>query len=54
MGYVEFFKGKKITMLGLGLLGRGVGDAEFLAQMGAQVLVTDMKTEKELEVSVEN
>jgi UDP-N-acetylmuramoylalanine--D-glutamate ligase len=40
-------------MLGLGLLGRGVGDAEFLAQMGANVLVTDIKTEKELEESVE-
>lgn len=39
--------------MGLGLLGRGVGDAEFLAQMGAQVLVTDRKTEKELEASVE-
>jgi UDP-N-acetylmuramoylalanine--D-glutamate ligase len=51
--YEEFFKGKKITMLGLGLLGRGVGDAEFLAQMGANSLVTDMKSEKELEVSVE-
>jgi len=51
--YQEFFKGKKITMLGLGLLGRGVGDAEFLAQMGAEVSVTDMKSEKELEVSVE-
>ena len=51
--YEDFFKGKKITLLGLGLLGRGVGDAEFLAQMGAQVVVTDLKTEKELEESVE-
>jgi UDP-N-acetylmuramoylalanine--D-glutamate ligase len=53
MTYQEFFKDKKITMLGLGLLGRGVGDAEFLAQMGANVLVTDLKTERELESSVE-
>jgi UDP-N-acetylmuramoylalanine--D-glutamate ligase len=51
--YEDFFKGKKITLLGLGVLGRGVGDAEFLAQMGAQVLVTDKKTEQELEESVE-
>lgn len=51
--YRAFFEGKKITMLGLGLLGRGVGDAEFLAQMGAQILVTDRKNEKELEASVE-
>ena len=34
--------------MGLGLLGRGVGDAEFLASCGAQVIVTDKKTEHEL------
>jgi UDP-N-acetylmuramoylalanine--D-glutamate ligase len=53
MSYVDFFRDKKITLLGLGLLGRGVGDAEFLAQLGAQVLVTDKKSEKELAESVE-
>lgn len=46
------FKGKKITILGLGLLGRGVGDAEFLAECGADVVVTDKKTEEELAESV--
>src|SRR3989344_9379221 len=51
--YEEYFKGKRITLLGLGLLGRGVGDAEFLAQCGADVLVTDTKTEEELAESVE-
>jgi UDP-N-acetylmuramoylalanine--D-glutamate ligase len=51
--YEEFFKDKKVTVLGLGLLGRGVGDVEFLAQIGAQVLVTDKKTEAELAESVE-
>lgn len=48
----EFVNGKKVTVLGLGLLGRGVGDAEFLAQCGAQVLVTDKKSEEELAQSV--
>src|SRR3989338_7315638 len=47
------FGDKKITVLGLGLLGRGVGDAEFLAKCGAQVLVTDQKTTEELAASVE-
>lgn len=51
--YSDDFKEKKITILGLGLLGRGVGDAEFFAQCGAQVLVTDMKSEKDLKESVE-
>jgi len=30
----NFFKGKKVTQMGLGLLGRGVGDAAFLAKFG--------------------
>ena len=38
--------------MGLGLLGRGVGDAAFLAECGAQVLVTDRKSETELAESV--
>jgi UDP-N-acetylmuramoylalanine--D-glutamate ligase len=42
------FKGKKITQMGLGLLGRGIGDAAFLARHGADLLVTDMKTEEQL------
>ncbi|MEX0917655.1 MAG: UDP-N-acetylmuramoyl-L-alanine--D-glutamate ligase [Candidatus Paceibacterota bacterium] len=56
MTYVDFcepFKGKKITVMGLGLLGRGVGDATFLAECGAVVTVTDLKTEAELSESVE-
>ncbi|TSC63028.1 MAG: UDP-N-acetylmuramoylalanine--D-glutamate ligase [Parcubacteria group bacterium Athens0416_74] len=51
-GFEPLFRGKKITMLGLGLLGRGVGDAEFLALCGAEVTVTDTKTESELAESV--
>ena len=31
--------------MGLGLLGRGVGDAEFFARAGASLIVTDLKTE---------
>lgn len=50
--YRAVYEGKKITALGLGLLGRGVGDVEFLARCGAQVLVTDKKTEEQLEESV--
>jgi UDP-N-acetylmuramoylalanine--D-glutamate ligase len=53
MTYLEFFRDKKVTLMGLGLLGRGVGDAEFLAQCGATVLATDLKTAAELAPSVE-
>src|SRR3989344_465191 len=52
MDYGDFFKNKRITVLGLGLLGRGVGDVEFLAKCGAEILVTDKKTETELTESV--
>ena len=47
-----FFKGKKVTVLGLGLLGKGLGDTAFLAECGAIVTVTDLKTAKELAPSV--
>ncbi|MCR4275122.1 MAG: Mur ligase family protein [Candidatus Campbellbacteria bacterium] len=49
----NYFKGKKITLMGLGLLGRGIGDAIFLAQHGAELCVTDMKTVEHLASSVE-
>ncbi len=38
--------------MGLGLLGRGIGDAIFFAEAGADVLVTDLKTAKDLESSI--
>ncbi len=46
--YKEYFKGKKITMLGLGLLGRGLNDAKFLAKNGADLIITDLKNAEEL------
>jgi UDP-N-acetylmuramoylalanine--D-glutamate ligase len=51
--YKSFFNGKKITLMGLGLLGRGVGDAKFLAELGADLIVTDLKSEAELKESVD-
>lgn len=41
--YCGHFKDKKITVMGLGLLGRGVGVAKFLAECGAELIVTDLK-----------
>jgi UDP-N-acetylmuramoylalanine--D-glutamate ligase len=46
------FKGKKITVMGLGLLGRGLGDTLFLVRSGAHVTVTDLKTPNQLEPSL--
>lgn len=39
--------------MGLGLLGRGVGDAKYLAECGAELIVTDLKTEESLQDSLE-
>lgn len=42
-----------MTVMGLGVLGRGIGDAVYIAEAGAaEVIVTDLKTEAELEVGV--
>ncbi len=38
--------------MGLGLLGRGVGDARYLAECGAELIVTDLKSREELAESV--
>ena len=46
------FRGKKITVMGLGLLGRALGDISYLAQKGADIIVTDLKNEKELAKSI--
>jgi UDP-N-acetylmuramoylalanine--D-glutamate ligase len=46
------FKGKKITVMGLGLLGRGVGDARYLAEQGAELIVTDLKSAEALAPSL--
>src|SRR3989344_3356414 len=46
------FRDKKITVMGLGLLGRGVGDAKYLAECGADLIVTDLKTREQLTESV--
>ncbi len=51
--YRSFFKGKKITVMGLGLLGRGVGDIRFLAECGAELIVTDIKTREQLQASLD-
>lgn len=44
--------GKTVTLMGLGLLGRGVGDAAFFAAHAKHVIVTDLKTKEDLADSV--
>src|SRR3990167_1665293 len=46
------FKNKKITVMGLGLFGGGVGVAQFLAKPGARLTVTDLRNTTELSTSI--
>jgi UDP-N-acetylmuramoylalanine--D-glutamate ligase len=50
---VADFRDKKITVMGLGLNGGGVGIARFLSLAGAHVIMTDMKSEEELKMSLD-
>lgn len=47
------FRGKRVTVMGLGSFGGGIGAAAFLADLGARVTVTDNKSEKDLAKSVD-
>lgn len=47
------YQGKKVLVMGLGLLGRGVADAKFFAEIGAKVTVTDLRKKEELKFSLE-
>jgi len=48
----KFFKDKKVTQLGLGLLGRGLNDAKFLSRHCQEVIITDLKSKEDLASSV--
>lgn len=48
----KLFKGKKVVVMGLGLHGGGVSAAKFFYKQGADVLVTDLKTEEQLKESI--
>lgn len=47
------YRGKRVTVMGLGLFGGGVGAARFFATQGAQVTVTDKRGEADLRPSIE-
>ncbi|MCD4704588.1 UDP-N-acetylmuramoyl-L-alanine--D-glutamate ligase, partial [bacterium] len=47
------FKNKKILIMGLGIIGKGLKDALFFYEQGARVTVTDLKTADELKKSTD-
>ena len=44
--------GARVTVMGLGLFGAGVGVTKYLCRAGARVTVTDLRTEADLRESV--
>jgi len=48
----RFFRDKRVLVMGLGLHGGGVGIVKFLTQNGAKVTITDLRSKKELQVSI--
>jgi len=50
---INDIKGKKITVMGLGLHGGGIGTVRFLHALGAKVIVTDIKSKEVLAPSLE-
>lgn len=46
------FHGRTVTVMGLGGFGGGVGAVRFLAEAGANVILTDLRTEAELRPSL--
>ncbi len=49
---LDDLRGKRVTVMGLGVLGGGVGAAKYLARHGAHVTVTDMRDESALADSI--
>lgn len=47
------FKDKKVTVMRIGLLGRGIGDTAYLAEAGAEVLVVDAASQEVMQPAVD-
>lgn len=50
---IEDIKGKNVTIMGLGLNGGGEAAVRFFLNKGANVLVTDMKTQEQLQSTID-
>jgi UDP-N-acetylmuramoylalanine--D-glutamate ligase len=51
--FKDYFKGKRVTVMRIGLLGRGIGDAAYLAEAGAEVLVVDAASQAVMQPAVD-
>ncbi len=49
----KYFAGRRVLVMGLGLLGRQINVVKFLVRQGAEVTVTDLKNKNELRPALE-
>jgi len=53
MDFQDYFKDKKVTVMRIGLLGRGVGDTAYMAEAGAEIKVVDDAPQEQMQPSVD-
>ncbi len=53
LNFKDDFKGKRVTVMRIGLLGRGIGDTAYLAEAGADVLVVDAALQEVMQPAVD-
>ena len=53
MKYGEYFKGKKVTVMRIGLIGRGIGDTAYMAEAGAIITVADAAPQEVMQGAVD-
>jgi len=53
VNFKNYFAGKRVTVMRIGLLGRGIGDAAYLAEAGAAVTVVDAASETVMQPAVD-
>lgn len=53
LNFKDYFKGKRVTVMRIGLLGRGIGDTAYLAEAGADILVVDAALKEVMQPAVD-
>jgi UDP-N-acetylmuramoylalanine--D-glutamate ligase len=53
MQYEDYFKGKKVTVMRVGLIGRGIGDTAYMAEAGAKITVVDAAPQEVMQPAVD-
>lgn len=53
MQFQDYFKGKKVTVMRIGLIGRAIGDTAYMAEAGAKITVVDAAPHEVMQPAVD-